>query len=178
MLAYSGQGRYLIGPIHLTQLLREMARLVRTVISKKAELKFELNDQLPTFQGDTTQIRQIILNLLTNASEALPERGGIIHLRSGIMSATREFFISTIMHEELPDGEYVYLEVEDTGCGMSPDTLKQIFDPFFTTKFKGRGLGLAALLGIVRSHRGGVRVLSELGKGTSFRVVFPTFSAN
>lgn len=173
MLAYAGQGRYLIGPIQLTKLVREMTRLLRTVISKKAELRFELDEKLPTFPGDITQIRQVILNLLTNASEALPETGGFIHLRTGVMWADREFFSSTVLSEQLPEGNYLYVEVQDTGCGMSNDTLKQIFDPFFTTKFKGRGLGLAALLGIVRAHHGSIRVISEPGNGSTFRIVFP-----
>jgi PAS domain S-box-containing protein len=173
MLAYAGQGRYLVGPIQLTNLVREMAPLLKSVTSKSAALRFELNDDLPTFPGDATQIRQMVLNLLTNASEALPESGGVIFLRTGVMRADREFFQSTVLNEQLPEGDYLFLEVEDTGSGMMPDTLKHIFDPFFTTKFKGRGLGLAALLGIVRSHRGGVRVTSEWGVGSTFRIVFP-----
>lgn len=176
MLAYSGKGRFVIQPVNISALVEDMSRLLEVSISKKAVLKYDFCRDVPAFEADSSQIRQVVMNLIINASEALGDRAGVISISTGVMQCSSAYLSETYLDEQLPEGEYVFLEVTDTGCGMSKETLSKIFDPFFTTKFTGRGLGLAALLGIVRGHRGAVKVYSELGKGTSFKVLFPASS--
>jgi PAS domain S-box-containing protein len=173
MLAYSGRGRFVIKPIDLSTLARELAQLLQTVIAKGAVLRFEFGAEEALVEGDETQLRQIVMNLITNASDAIGTRSGYITLRTGVQYADRECLRSTYIDDELPEGRYAYLEVADTGVGMTPETQARIFDPFFTTKFTGRGLGLAATLGIVRGHRGTIQVQSSHGEGTTFRVLLP-----
>jgi CheY-like chemotaxis protein len=180
MLAYSGKGAFVVRQLDLSDEVREMATLLKTAISKRASLVWELAPGLPTVNADATQIRQIVMNLITNASDALGETGGTIMLRTGVIGS--EDLADASLEINLPDdqeppappaGSYVYLEVGDSGAGMTPDTLHRIFDPFFSTKFAGRGLGLAAVMGIVRSHQGLIRIHTEPAKGTRFRVLFP-----
>ena len=179
MLAYSGKGRFVIESIDLRELIGEMAHLLKVSISKKAELKYNFADNLPPFDGDATQIRQIIMNLITNASEAIGDKSGVIALSTGAMECDRTYLdggyeiLRAGLDEPLPEGLYVYLEVADTGCGMDNETIEKAFDPFFSTKFSGRGLGLAAVLGIVRGHHGAINIYSELTKGTTFKILFP-----
>ena len=179
MLAYSGKGRFVIKPIDLREIVEEMAHLLKVSISKKATLKYNFADNLPPIDGDATQIRQIIMNLITNASEAIGDNVGVISLSTGTMECDRAYLdggyeiLRTGLDEPLPEGRYVYLEVSDTGCGMDNEAIEKVFDPFFTTKFAGRGLGLAAVLGIVRGHHGTINIYSELGKGTTFKILFP-----
>ncbi|MGD8959682.1 MAG: PAS domain S-box protein, partial [Desulfobacteraceae bacterium] len=179
MLAYSGKGRYVIEPIDTGRLLEEMARLVEASISKKAVLKYNLAENLPTFDGDVTQIRQVIMNLIINASEAIGDKSGVITLSTGAMDCDRTYLndINEVqrasLKEPLPEGVYTFFEVSDTGCGMDAETIEKIFDPFYTTKFMGRGLGMSAVLGIVCGHKGALKLHSEVGKGTTFRVLFP-----
>jgi PAS domain S-box-containing protein len=173
MLAYSGRGSFLIETIDLNDVVREMGHLLEASISKRAVLTYELATDLPPVVADTTQIRQVIMNLITNASDAVGDADGLIRVRTGVRHCDRAYLGETYLDDQLPEGRYVYLEVEDTGCGMDEATLQRIFDPFFTTKFTGRGLGLAAALGIIRGHRGAVEVKSDVGKGTLFRVFFP-----
>jgi PAS domain S-box-containing protein len=173
MLAYSGRGKFLVQPLDLSRVVEEMAHLLEVSISKKAVLKYRLESNLSPIEADVTQVRQVIMNLITNASDAIGERSGIITLTTGAMQCDREYLKSTYLTAELPEGGYAYIEVSDTGRGMDKETMSRIFDPFFTTKFTGRGLGLAAVLGIVRGHRGMLKVYSEPGRGTSFKVLFP-----
>jgi PAS domain S-box-containing protein len=179
MLAYSGKGAFVVRHLDLSNEVREMATLLRTAISKQASLVWELASKLPAVNADATQIRQIVMNLITNASDALPDTGGTITLRTGVVEQQQlsdPRFGAPMRDDEPPiEGEepFVYLEVCDTGGGMTPDTLQRIFDPFFSTKFAGRGLGLAAVMGIVRSHEGLIRIRTEPGQGTSFRVLLP-----
>ena len=179
MLAYSGKGKFVIVPIDLNEFVEEMAHLLDVSISKKAILKYNFADNLPTFDGDATQIRQIIMNLITNASEAIGNTSGVIALSTGAVDCDREYLdtvdktLQAGRDEPLSEGMYVYLEVADTGCGMDPETIEKIFDPFFTTKFTGRGLGMAAVQGIVRGHNGAINIYSEPGKGTTFKIFFP-----
>jgi len=183
MLAYSGRGRLAIEAINLGALIEEMDSLLRASISKKATLEYDFSADPPTVEGDASQLRQLIMNLVTNASEAIEERasegdsGGVIHIRAGVMRASREYLADSYVDDGLPAGPYVFLEVRDTGCGMDKDTQARIFDPFFTTKFVGRGLGLAAALGIVRGHRGAMRVESEPGHGSLFQALIPCAGA-
>jgi PAS domain S-box-containing protein len=179
MLAYSGKGAFVVRHLDLSKEVREMATLLRTAISKQAALVWELAPSLPAVNADATQIRQIVMNLITNASDALGDSGGSITLHTGVLRADEvndvRFGVSVDGEEPPPSPQapYVYLEVSDTGAGMTPDTLHRIFDPFFSTKFAGRGLGLAAVMGIVRTHKGLIRIRSEPGRGTSFRILFP-----
>lgn len=176
LLVYSGRGRINKEMINLSSLVREMAELLKPAISKKAEIEFEISDRLPKFDGDPTQIRQVVMNLITNASDALQSDSGKITLATGTIIADRALLEQCYIDDNLPEGEYVFLEVTDSGSGMSHETMLRIFDPFFTTKFKGRGLGLAAVLGIVRKHNGALRVISKPGSGTKFMIMFPAAS--
>ncbi|MEO7136162.1 MAG: response regulator [Gemmatimonadales bacterium] len=180
LLAYSGKGAFVVRHLDLSTEVREMATLLRTGISKQATLAWELSPTLPAVSADPTQIRQIVMNLITNASDALGEASGTITLRTGVIrleDLDDQHLGVPLEGEGPPDpgkGPYVYLEIGDTGSGMTPDTLGRIFDPFFSTKFTGRGLGLAAVMGIVRSHHGLIRVRTAPAEGTAFRVLFPS----
>ena len=173
MLAYSGRGRFTSEAIDLNEAVDEMGHMLEVSISKKALLRYNFASNLPAIDADATQIRQIIMNLVINASDAIGEKSGIISISTGAIQCDRDYLSETWLNERLPAGLYVYVEVADTGCGMDAQTLPRIFDPFFTTKFTGRGLGLAAVLGIVRSHKGAIKVYSEMGRGTTFKVLFP-----
>lgn len=173
LLAYSGRGTFRTEPVNFSALVEEMARLLESSISKKVSLLYELGRDIPLVEADPTQIRQVVMNLITNASEAIGDSPGEVTLRTGSMQVGRERLLQSYTHDDLPPGEYVFIEVEDSGCGMNQETLQKIFDPFFTTKFTGRGLGLAALLGIIRRHRGTIFVSSHPGAGTSFRILLP-----
>jgi len=177
MLAYSGKGRFIVRAVDLNALVREMAQLLQTVISKRAVLRFELAADLPLVEADATQVRQVVMNLITNASDAIGSDAGAITLRTGVRSASRATRASSYGDDALPDGLYAFIEVEDTGCGMDAETMGRIFDPFFSTKFTGRGLGLAATLGIVRGHQGTIDVASAPTRGTTFTVLLP-FTGN
>ncbi len=173
MLAYSGRGHFVIQKIDLGQLVDDTAQILQISISKKVLLRFHQQKEMPPIEADVTQIRQVIMNLVLNASDAIGDRTGVINISTGLTRVDRAYLSGTQMDPNLPEGEYVQLEVSDTGCGMSPETLAKIFDPFFTTKFTGRGLGLAAVLGILRGHKGALKVTSEPGRGTTFRLLFP-----
>jgi len=173
MLAYSGKGHFVIRSTDLSVLAREMAHLLRTSISKKVTLRTNLGRGLPLVKADVAQMQQVVMNLITNASEACEAEGGTIVLSTGVKDCDRRYLSGGFLRERRPEGTYVYVEVADTGCGMDAETRRKIFDPFFTTKFAGRGLGLAAVLGIVRGHDGAIVVDSQEGKGTTIRVLFP-----
>ena len=173
MLANAGAETLRTDRVDLSQLVDEMAHLVGDGAADEVAIRYELVKGLPKVEGDVTQIGQVIMNLVTNALEALSERG-VVAIRTGDVDLAHSLPNQVPgLGEALAAGHYVYLEVEDSGCGMTADTLARIFDPFFTTKFTGRGLGLAAVLGIVRSHEGGIEIDSRPGEGTRFRVLFP-----
>jgi CheY-like chemotaxis protein len=142
-------------------------------ISKKAQLRFNLNAPLPLVKGDATQIRQVIMNLVINASEAIGDQSGVITITTGSIDCTEAYLTDCPFADPVPPGKYVILEIADTGCGMDTDTVNKIFDPFFTTKFTGRGLGMAAVLGIIRGHKGAIRIESVPGTGSCFWVLLP-----
>ncbi|MCK5116068.1 MAG: response regulator [Candidatus Aegiribacteria sp.] len=174
MLAYSGKGKFQVIKLNINDIINEMSHLLDISISKNAVIKYNLHDNLPSIEVDPSQIRQIIMNLVTNASDAMDKMSGVISITTNLMECDSEYLTTTFMNDQLPDGKYVYLEVSDTGNGMDEETLAKLFDPFFTTKATGRGLGLSAVLGIIRGHRGTVKVYSELGQGTSFKILIPS----
>ena len=173
MLAYSGKGQFVVRALDVNELVREMGHLLEVTISKKVVLRYDLADNLPAISADVNQVRQVVMNLITNASDAIGDRSGAITVRTSLVEADRTYLAETYLDEGLPEGFYVCLEVADTGCGMDAQTKARLFDPFFTTKFAGRGLGLAAALGIVRGHRGAIKVNGEPGKGSTFLVLLP-----
>lgn len=173
MLAYSGKGKFEVENIDLNILLEEMLHMLEVSISKKAVLRLNLHRPLPPLEADATQLSQIVMNLVINASEAIGDKSGVIAITTGCMDCNRNYLKDVWLDENLTEGMYVYLEIADSGCGMDSDTRAKIFDPFFTTKFTGRGLGMSAVLGIVRGHKGAVKVYSEPGKGATFKVLLP-----
>ena len=173
MLAYAGLNRFVAEPVNLSRLVQELMHLLHVSISKKALLRCVLAEDLPAIEADPAQLRQVAMNLIINASEAIGEAEGVIAIFTGTMQCEEAYLRECHPAGSLACGRYVYLEVIDTGCGMDPEALARIFDPFYTTKFSGRGLGLASVLGIVRQHRGNLRVESVPGRGTTFRVLFP-----
>ena len=173
MLAYSGKGRFVIQPVMMQKVVEEMLHMLRVSVSKNAVMKLNFSPNLPSVDADASQLRQVVMNLVVNASEAIGERSGVITISTGAMDCDRQYLSESWLDEQLPEGMYVFIEVADSGVGMDAETRTRIFDPFFTTKFTGRGLGLAAVLGIVRGHRGAIKVYSELGRGTTFKVLFP-----
>ena len=176
LLAYAGKGSYSISRLNLNELITETTRLLELSISKQAKLEFALAPTLPAIEADASQLRQIIMNLVINASEAMgDQQAGVIRLATSVVKLPLAANLGP--DAELAPGDYVCMEISDTGCGMSAEVLARIFDPFFSTKFTGRGLGLAAVVGIVRTHNGGLRVFSTPGKGSTFRVFLPVSQA-
>jgi nitrogen-specific signal transduction histidine kinase/CheY-like chemotaxis protein len=176
MLAYAGKGRFVLTHCRLNDLVESTTHLLHVSISKKVVLRFHLHPNLPTVLADTTQLCQVLMNFVINASDAIGDRSGVISINTGIVRADRAYLDATALSQEIAEGDYAYLEVSDTGCGMTEQTQARIFDPFYSTKFTGRGLGLAAVLGIVRGHKGAIKVYSELGKGSSFKLLLPVSS--
>ncbi len=172
MLSYAGRGQVKAKSIDLNDLVAEMAQLLSTAISKRAVLKFNLGERLPPLHADPTQIRQIAMNLITNASDAIGEKSGVITLTTGLIDADSQYLID-LGAAHLPAKQYLYLEVSDTGSGIPDEVRAMMFEPFFTTKFTGRGLGLSAVQGIVASHGGALKVYTQPGKGSTFKVLFP-----
>ena len=173
LLAYSGRGRFVVKVHDLNTVVSEMLHLLRVSVSKRIRLDLDLGAELPAIQGDGAQLQQVVMNLLTNASEAVGDEDGVISVSTRRVeldgAAIRELLAST----GVSPGTFAMLQVSDTGCGMSREVLGQIFDPFFSTKTAGRGLGLSAMLGILRGHHAGIGIHSEPGRGSVFRVYFP-----
>lgn len=174
MLAYAGKGKVHVKPVDLKRLADDISRMLEISIPKGIAMAAQHQDDVPPILGDASQLQQVVMNLITNAVDAIGDRAGTITRRVG-MTVRGPAHVGT--SGDLPAGTYVYLEIVDTGCGMDAYTRSRIFDPFFSTKFTGRGLGMAAVLGIIRAHRGGIEVESEVGRGTSIRVLFPLDAA-
>lgn len=178
LLAYSGRGRFVIDEIDLNQLVIENVAMLEVSIPKTTQLRYELCSPSPHIMGDISQIQQVIMNLIINAGEAMGSKPGYISVHTNNIEIKQEsneyakYFASPIAA-----GKYAMLQVRDTGSGISEESLDRIFDPFFTTKFAGRGLGLAAVLGIIKGHKGGLRIESEIGKGSMFEIVWPIVEA-
>ena len=173
MLAYSGKGHFAVHPMDLNAVIDETVHLLQASIAKNVDIKFNFESTLPAVEGDATQIRQVVMNLVVNASEAIGDQNGEITVRTGSRQISRNELAGYYTGSDLPEGRYVFLDVSDTGCGMDSETLSKIFDPFFTTKFTGRGLGLAAVLGIVRGHLGAIKVASTPQWGSVFTILLP-----
>ena len=174
MLAYSGRGRFEARELNLSELAEEMAQLIKSSISKNVEIEMNLQTRLPGVRADVAQLQQVVMNLATNAAEAVgEEENGSVKVSTGTMHCSRRYLNRSRSPERPDEGEFAYIEVVDSGCGMNEEAKEKLFDPFFTTKFMGRGLGMSAVLGIVRSHNGAIIVDSEPGEGTSIRVLLP-----
>lgn len=173
MLAYAGRGQARIEEIEISALVREVVQLASAAMSKKAEVCFELEDELPAISADATQIRQVVMNLVTNAGDAVGDEVGRVTIRTGVRQLGPQERASVFVAGDMAPGRYVYVEVQDDGCGIEMSEVSKIFDPFFTTKTRGRGLGLAAVLGIVRAHGGNLEVQSGTGEGARFRIYLP-----
>jgi two-component system cell cycle sensor histidine kinase/response regulator CckA len=174
LLAYAGKGRYVVEPTDATAVISDMTSLLRTAISRNASLQLDLTTSLPTIDVDVNQFRQVLMNLVTNASDALDGNPGLIRISTGRQEVSREYLAACAPGGDARLGTHTFVEVHDSGTGMDAITRQRMFEPFFSTKFTGRGLGLAATMGIMRSHHGAVRVESELGSGTTVRLLFPS----
>jgi len=172
MLAYSGKGRFVIEPVDISALVVEMSPLLQSSIPRTVALGTDLDPALPPVEADSAQLQQVFMNLVINGAEACGDKSGVVSIRTAAQYV-HEGRSGGFGLPHVEQGEYVALEVSDTGSGMDEETRSRIFDPFFTTKFTGRGLGLSAVLGIVRAHQGAIDVWSESGRGTTFRVLFP-----
>ena len=174
LLAYAGKGRFILSAINLSRLVQEISGLVRASFPGSVRLELQLAPEMPAIEADPAQIQQIVMNLLLNAAESIPgDRSGLVTVRTFELMATEEDFRGTLPSSHPQPGRYAVLEVIDDGSGMEPATQGRIFEPFFTTKFTGRGLGLSAVLGIVSSYHGVLRVESHVGVGTRFRLLLP-----
>jgi signal transduction histidine kinase len=179
MLAFAGKGQIAVALVDLNVLVRETTGLLRGTIARSVKPIFDLSEQLPPLRADATQLRQIVMNLVLNAAEAMRDQGGIIRLATRLVDLTRaqlDNFDEQAAHAA--PGPHVELRISDTGPGMSPEVLARIFEPFYTTKPNGRGLGLAAVLGIIRSHHGVLHVESTPGQGSTFTVLLPVAEAD
>ncbi|HON15811.1 MAG TPA: response regulator, partial [Spirochaetota bacterium] len=177
MLAYSGKSRFETKIIDINELIQEVHGLLDVSISKKIKIHYQLDDSIPKILADPSQIVQILMNLTINASEAI-ENTGDITVTTKMINCTEDTFSLITINQGMKAGNYILLEITDTGCGISEDKIKQIFDPFYTTKFTGRGLGLSAVSGIIRNHNGGLNVKSTIGKGTTFSIYLPIHGNN
>ncbi len=178
LLAYAGKGRFVTAPVNLSELTAETSNLVENLIPPGAILQLDLCDDLPCIAADSGQLQQVIMNLIINAAEAIgDDRSGTVRIATSVRHIDESFLRTGWSRDDLVSGRYVALEVVDTGCGMSESVLSKIFDPFFSTKFAGRGLGLAAVLGIVQSHAGALKVSSIAGTGSTFELLFPAIEA-
>lgn len=173
MLAFSGKGKFIVETIELKRVIEKVAQILKTSVSKKAQLELNLADNLPAFAGDATQIGQVLMNLVINASEALDENAGVIKVSTGEFSSQDVIKSCVPSLEDLPPGHFLFVEVSDTGCGMTDEVISKIFDPFFTTKLSGRGLGMSAVIGIIKAHFGTLQINSVVGKGSKFKIILP-----
>ncbi|MEX2263168.1 MAG: PAS domain S-box protein [Bryobacteraceae bacterium] len=174
LLAYSGKGQFVIVPVAISHLVREIGSLIRTSLPKKVELRLNLDDDLPAVEADAGQIQQVIMNLVINGAEAIGEASsGYVSVATSLQRMDLEYIRANFPQNDLLPGDYILLEVRDSGAGMDEATQARMFDPFFTTKFTGRGLGLSAVSGIVRGHKGALSVQTAPGEGTIFRVWLP-----
>jgi PAS domain S-box-containing protein len=172
MLVYTGTTFYHPVELDLNELLNKDRDLLKLGFAKDVALNLETYSAIPPIQGDPHQIQRVIVNLVANAAEAIGDKGGDVTIRTGVMECDEAYLRRSRLEEKPEPGRFVFLEVTDTGSGMDPETQRKLFDPFFSTKFWGRGLGMAEVIGIVKGHQGAILVDSEVGKGTTVRVLF------
>lgn len=173
MLTYVGKGLVAKKGLNLNELIRENTEILGTAITTAVSFELSLSTELPHIMADEAHIQQVIMNLLTNAAESMNEQPGVVRVTTGTQYCDDTHMGTGLLDERSAPGSYVFLEVSDTGCGMDAETIKRLFDPFFTTKFTGRGLGMSAVMGIIRSHHGALFVESLPSVGTTFRALFP-----
>jgi signal transduction histidine kinase len=176
MLAYSGRGRFVTGEVDLSKLVSDLSDLLKVSVSKSVRLELHLAADLPLIHADAAQMQQVLMNLVTNASEAMEDKPGMLTVTTSVRHCDASYLAETRTSHKPPAGRFTVLEVSDTGCGMDEIVRAKLFDPFFTTKFVGRGLGMSAVLGIVQGHRGAIIVSSKPKKGTSISVLFPAIA--
>jgi PAS domain S-box-containing protein len=176
ILAYAGKGRSVVETLSLSEVVKEIAHLIEALIPRNVQLRLELDPASSLIEGDAGQLQQVIMNLVLNGAEAIGAAGGSVVVLIGPRQVDELCLRTVLAGSLLAAGRYTVLEVRDTGCGMDEATQAKIFDPFFTTKFSGRGLGLAAVMGIVREHRGALKVYSAPGQGSTFKVLFPVLT--
>jgi PAS domain S-box-containing protein len=177
LLAYAGKGRFVIEPTDISARVQEISALIRSSIPKHVTLRLDLEQPLPLVDADAAQLQQLIMNLVINAAEAIPAgRQGTVLVMTRVQEVDARY-LAALGNADISPGQYVTITVQDNGVGMDEATLGKIFDPFFTTKFTGRGLGLAAAGGIVRGHKGALKVFSSPGQGTTFKVLLPVAAA-
>jgi PAS domain S-box-containing protein len=173
LLAYSGQGKFLIKAIDLSEVIRRMQGLIHSSISRTVKLTLQLGRGLPLIIADEAQMQQLVMNLVINAAEAMGERTGEVTVETGVQDVDQSFKDVTLSNDKIASGKYARLQVKDNGSGMDEQTIDKMFDPFFTTKFTGRGLGLSAVLGLVHGHKGLIGVDSKPGRGSTFTILIP-----
>jgi len=173
LLAYSGKGLFAIEPVDLSELICETEELLRVSVPKKTEVQLKLKNDNPMIEADASQLRQVVMNLITNAIDAIGDEQGTVTIETGFEPITQAALQKNLAGNECLSRKYVFVKVTDTGCGMGDSTLAKVFDPFYTTKSSGHGLGMAAVLGVVRSHRGAIFCDSKIGQGSTFTVAFP-----
>jgi two-component system cell cycle sensor histidine kinase/response regulator CckA len=178
LLAYAGKGRIELKPVNLSNIIREISSLIESSIPKTVTVNLELAPRLPLIEADINQMKQIIMNLIINGAEAIGNAHGTVTITTRTQFIDETYVRSVFSQGELKPGQYAVVEVQDTGSGMDEATVHRVFDPFFTTKFTGRGLGLAAVLGIMRSHKGAIELQSTPGRGTAFRLLLPVVTAS
>jgi len=173
MLAYAGKGKTSMQRVMLPMMVEEIGQLLRSTISRSVQLEFKRMESVPSLEVDASQLRQVIMSLVMNAAESIGDGQGVVTVSTGQMRADEDYVLSSVGYHDAEPGDYAYLDIEDTGCGMDEATLQRVFDPFFSTKFAGRGLGMSAVLGIIQSHKGLIHVCSDVGVGTTFRILLP-----
>ena len=178
LLNYAGSGAVIRRPVNLNRLIRDNAELIKTAATRDIATELNLATDLPPVMADEAQLQQVVMNLITNAAEAIEQRPGLIRISTGVCRCSRDDLAGSLLEERPEPGEFVFIEVRDTGCGMESEVVARLFDPFFTTKFTGRGLGMSAVRGIVRSHHGAIFITSAPGAGTTFRILFPADTAS
>ena len=173
LLAYSGDGQYVTESVVVNDIVRELFHVLEVSKAPNVKLRYDLLDGLPPIEADRAQVRQVIQHLVSNATEAIGAEDGEVTIRTGTKWVDRDYLATTYLGNDAPQGKYVFFEVTDSGCGMDEETRAKLFDPFFTTKLTGRGLGLAAVMGIVRAHQGAIRIDSIRDRGTSILLLLP-----
>ena len=176
MLAYAGQSNFIQARVNVTELVEEMVRMLKSTIAQNVAINTNISSEKLSMTGDASQIRQIVMNLVINASEAIGEVQGTVHVSLSRTEIKKMPMEKDLFGKTIPAGGYLCLEVTDNGCGMDDECMRRIFEPFYTTKFTGRGLGMSAVLGIVSAHRGAIQLTSQPGQGTSFKIYLPVLS--